>query len=103
MRPDQDILAAYQVWATAYDTLARTETEAEADVAFEALRVAEAEVLSLIPATARDLAIQITVFTSFYEFDLEASNTFDMEAFVEKIADVKRPATFPTADGRAAA
>lgn len=102
MSADTEILAAYQEWALAYDNLAKAETEAENNVAYEKFRDVEAKILSFTPATARGLAVQITVFTSFYEFGLEASNSFNMEAFVAELAAVKRPATFPANEGRAA-
>lgn len=92
---DQPILEAYQEWAAAYDVLARAESEADNNAAYAVLSDAEAKVLSFAPVTARGLAIQVTVFTSFYEFGALADKRFDMEAHLEAIASVNRPASFP--------
>lgn len=103
MNADKEIIAAYQEWAAAYDALELAVTEAEIDAASDVVQDVEAKVLSFAPTTARGLAIQITVFTDFFQFDLDASRTFDMKVFVEAIAAIKRPETFPSGEGRDAA
>ncbi|RDE08378.1 hypothetical protein [Pelagibacterium lacus] len=91
---DEEIIAAYQDWAAAYDALALAENDTENTASYEAFRDAEAKVLGFVPTTARGLAIQVTVFTSFYEFDTLADKHFDIEAHLEAVASVKRPASF---------
>lgn len=94
MNQDEEIFAAYREWAAAQDAYEGAVTEEENEAIYARARKAEAKVLSFTPSSARAMAIQIMVFTAFGEFTMEASNTFDMEAFVEQIALVERPASF---------
>ncbi|HWJ88541.1 MAG TPA: hypothetical protein VNS12_10755 [Pelagibacterium sp.] len=91
--PDRGILLAYQEWSDAQEALAAAQGDADdqLEAEYSAIRTAEDKVLSFAPTTARALAIQVIVFTSFYEFALTANGRFDLEAAVESIAAVERP------------
>ena len=99
--PDQAILDAYETWRAAYDAMSRSDEDD--GPAFEALRLAELKVVKMEPVTARGLAVQFEVFTSFGEFEASASRDHDFGGTVGRIAGVEPPETHPIGRQAAAA
>lgn len=88
--PDQQIVDAYDQWRAAYDAFSEAPHGTE-DPRFEAISIAEQKMMRMTPVTARGLAIQFVVFTSFGEFEATQDRHHDFAGTVERLAAVAPP------------
>jgi hypothetical protein len=89
--PDAAIEAAYANWSAAYEGLADNTDPMLDEWHYRNILACEQACVKLTPVTARGLALQFLVFTSFGEFEATKSANHDFEATMLRTAGVSPP------------
>jgi hypothetical protein len=88
---DEQLVAAYLAWKTAYEQFAAVPDDEDDDPAYDALCGAADKVMSFTPVTARGAAILTIVFTCFGNYSIHSPGEDDLLAKLEQWAEVDRP------------